>query len=270
VRWTAPANSGSAITGFSVRVANAATNVQVDALRPAAAGATSPTVTGLVNGTAVRFQVQATNAVGTGALSALSIAVTPATVPGVPVRGTATWGGAGGAITATANWTAPASHGGSTINGYVVQAIRLNAAGTELSRTGQVDPGNRAVTPRTPGANGAVVPSSGDCAVGVFGALIPEPAARVTPAVGGRGTRIRALVIPTKTDYDPRKAEGPAPRFRCVGTRPAADCPTRPPLSDPSVRSGRGPERAHGRDDTGAVKHRQGFRKVATALWARS
>jgi Fibronectin type III domain len=198
VRWTAPANSGSAITGFSVRVANAATNVQVDALRPAAAGATSPTVTGLVNGTAVRFQVQATNAVGTGALSALSIAVTPATVPGVPVRDTATWGGAGGAITATANWTAPASHGGSTINGYVVQAIRLNAAGTELSRTGQVDPGNRAVTPRTPGANGAVVPSSGDCAVGVFGALIPEPAARVTLAVGGRGTRIRALVIPTK------------------------------------------------------------------------
>ena len=75
-RWTAPADAGgSAITGYSVRVVNAA-NVQVGALRTAAAGATSLTVTGLTTRTAVRFQVRANNAVGSGPYSSLSNAVT--------------------------------------------------------------------------------------------------------------------------------------------------------------------------------------------------
>ena len=111
VRWTAGTNGGSPITGFSVRVVNAA-GTQVGALRPAGAAATSLVVTGLTNGTAYRFQVAAVNAVGTGALSALSNSVTPATVPGAPVIGTATAGVAGGAINATARWTPPAATGG--------------------------------------------------------------------------------------------------------------------------------------------------------------
>jgi hypothetical protein len=130
VRWTAPpSNGGSAIAGYSVRVADAATNAQIGALRPAAAGATSLTVAGLVNGTAYRFQVQAMNEAGTGAFSALSIAVTPATAPGTPRIGTASSGVAGGAITALARWTTPAANGGAFINGYVVTALRMNAAG---------------------------------------------------------------------------------------------------------------------------------------------
>ncbi|WP_369793480.1 peroxidase family protein, partial [Terrabacter sp. Root85] len=71
VRWTAGTNGGSPITGFSVRVVNAA-GTQVGALRPAGAAATSLVVTGLTNGTAYRFQVAAVNAVGTSAFSALS------------------------------------------------------------------------------------------------------------------------------------------------------------------------------------------------------
>ena len=82
VTWTSPAtNGGSAVLGYKVRVTNALTKAQVGALRPASAAATSLAVTGLVNGTPVAFQVQATNAAGTGLFSLLSNAVTPAGVP---------------------------------------------------------------------------------------------------------------------------------------------------------------------------------------------
>ncbi len=133
VRWTAPAsNGGSAITRYDVRVVNAA-NAQVGALRTAGAGATNLVVTGLTNGTTYRFQVRAVNAVGAGAYSALSAAATPATVPGAATIGTAVAGTAGGAITATANWTPPTSTGGSAITGYRVTALRINAAGTVVA-----------------------------------------------------------------------------------------------------------------------------------------
>jgi len=134
VRWTPPSNGGSAITGYWVRVVNAA-NAQVGALRPATAGATSLRVTGLVNGTPVRFQVKARNAVGTGALSARSNTVTPAKAPGPPRIGTAQWGWVGWRLTAVARWTPPVSTGGSAITGYVVTAIQINANGTLGRRT---------------------------------------------------------------------------------------------------------------------------------------
>ncbi len=56
-------------------------------------------------------------------------------MPGAPVIGTAASGTPGGVITALARWTPPASNGGLAINGYVVVALRLNAAGTVLART---------------------------------------------------------------------------------------------------------------------------------------
>jgi len=128
VNWSPPASDGgAAITGFSVRVVNATTNAQVGALRPAPAGATSLLVTGLTNGTSYRFQVSATNSAGTSAFSALSNAVTPATVPGAPTIGNAANGANGGPITATANWTAPASNGGSAIINYQVIALRMSS-----------------------------------------------------------------------------------------------------------------------------------------------
>ena len=143
VRWAAPAdNGGSAITGYLVRVVDSA-GTQVGALRPAAATAASLVVTGLANGSAYRFQVAAVNAAGTGPGSALSAPVTPATVPGAPVIGTAAPGTAGGAVTATAAWNPPASDGGSAVTGYRVRALRMSATGTVVATTtSAVQPGS--------------------------------------------------------------------------------------------------------------------------------
>ena len=119
------------------------TGVQVGALRPADATATSLLVTGLTNGASYQFQVAAQNAVGTGPNSALSTVVTPATVPGAPVIATAASGTAGGTITATANWNMPTSNGGSAVTGYVVRALRMSASGTVLATTtSAVQPGS--------------------------------------------------------------------------------------------------------------------------------
>ena len=77
VNFTPPAaNNGPAITGFAIRVVDAA-GVQVGDLRLVGADANVVVVTGLTNGSAFRFQVAASNAVGTGAFSALSSPVTP-------------------------------------------------------------------------------------------------------------------------------------------------------------------------------------------------
>ncbi len=136
VTWVAPATGGSAIVRYDLRVVtNANPTVQVGALRTATAAAGSLIVVGLTNGTAYRFQVRAVNAVGSGGFSALSAAVTPATVPGAPVIGVATSGTAGGAINAGARWTPPAADGGSVITGYRVTALRLGLLGNVLSTT---------------------------------------------------------------------------------------------------------------------------------------
>lgn len=77
VTWSPPATGGLPLTGYSVRVVDAATDQQIGDLRPAGPTATSLIVTGLVNGTAVRFQVQATTASGPSPFSEFSNTVTP-------------------------------------------------------------------------------------------------------------------------------------------------------------------------------------------------
>ncbi len=101
--------------------------VQQPGLLSAPAGATSLLVTGLTNGTAYRFQVAAVNAIGTGAFSAQSAAVTPATTPGAPTAFSVVPGAAGGNRTAVVNWQPPLSTGGSNITNYTVSAYRVTA-----------------------------------------------------------------------------------------------------------------------------------------------
>ena len=114
VSWTFPASDGgSAITGYRITPyigVTAQTSVNV--------GNVASTTVSLTNGTQYTFKVAAINAIGTGALSAASNAVTPpsATVPGAPTGASAVAGNA----QATVSWTAPASNGGSAITGYRV------------------------------------------------------------------------------------------------------------------------------------------------------
>jgi hypothetical protein len=119
--WTAPtSNGGSAITDYKVYTYTGTTLVKSELT---GGTALSFTVTGLVNGKAYTFRVAALNALGEGALSIASSAVTPATVPGAPTKVAGTAGNAQVALT----WTAP-SNGGSAITGYKVYTY----AGTTL------------------------------------------------------------------------------------------------------------------------------------------
>ena len=205
VSWTPPVdNGGSPITGFSVEVQTAA-GVVIAPLRTAGPGATSLVVTGLLNGTSYRFRVQATNAVGAGAFSALTLAVTPTavvTVPGAPTIGTAT----AGALSATVNWTPPVSDGGSAITGYTVRvvdalgvqvgALQPAAAGTtSLVVTGllngttyrfRVQAVNVAGSSALSGASNPVTPTAGVVVGTVPGAPIIRNAA--SGAAGGAVT----------------------------------------------------------------------------------
>ena len=88
--WTAPpSNGGSPVSGYNIYVATSADFK--GAFKVPGGTGTAVTVTGLVNGIPYYFRVTAVNRVGEGPASAGAKAV-PATVPGAPVRLTATPG----------------------------------------------------------------------------------------------------------------------------------------------------------------------------------
>jgi hypothetical protein len=132
VRWTAPAtNGGSALTGYSVRVFDGAT--QVGAVRPAGATATSLIITGLTNGRAYTFDVAAINAVGTGAFSARSVAVTPVSANVPPTVTARTPAVNAMSVGVAGNITATFSEAVQGVSGTTV--ILRNAAGAAVAAT---------------------------------------------------------------------------------------------------------------------------------------
>ena len=121
--WIAPANDGgSTITGYTLDyrlgVSGNWTSANVTGL--------TTTITGLTAAGSYQVRVAAVNSVGTGGHSLTHlVTVTALTAPGVPTGLTLRLGVAPG-NQAIANWTAPASDGGSTITKYQVQYDHSN------------------------------------------------------------------------------------------------------------------------------------------------
>ncbi|MEI8367262.1 MAG: fibronectin type III domain-containing protein, partial [Planctomycetia bacterium] len=82
-----------------------------------ASAATTIPVSGLVNGTGYLFRIAAVNDVGTGAFTTPTVAVVPATLPGI-VADLAVTTDSGRTKLA---WKAPASNGGTAILDYSIQ-----------------------------------------------------------------------------------------------------------------------------------------------------
>ena len=132
VSWTAPANGGSPITGYTITPYIGSTAQTTTTITGSPPG-TSTTITGLTNGTAYTFTVKATNAIGTSPESTPSNSVTPTapTAPAAPTGVSATAGNG----TANVSWTAP-GNGGSPITGYTITPYIGSTAQTTTTITG--------------------------------------------------------------------------------------------------------------------------------------
>ncbi len=91
--WTPGADNSSAIIGYNLQIRNGATVVET---RSITGNVSNVVISGLNNGTAYNFRLQAINGIGTSPLSAASNTVTPATLPGLvqiaaPTSGAAGW-----------------------------------------------------------------------------------------------------------------------------------------------------------------------------------
>jgi HD-GYP domain-containing protein (c-di-GMP phosphodiesterase class II) len=112
--WTAPTvTGGDPITGYTVTPYIGATAQSASTF---VSNATSETVTGLTNGTAYTFTVEAITNAGMSSPSSASAAVTPVGPPAAPTGVSGLWGDSQVSL----SWTAPTVTGGDPITGYTV------------------------------------------------------------------------------------------------------------------------------------------------------
>lgn len=221
ISWSAPANHGSAITGYTVTSSPGAKTCTTT-------GTLTCTVTGLTDGTAYTFTVTATNAGGTSAASPASAAVTPvaspfATVPKPTVTGTLRVGHTltahPGTWSPTATFTYQWLRAGKAISGATKSTYALVGAdhGAHLSvRVTGTHPGY-VTTSATSAATTAVAAGTitntkapkiiGTATVGKT--LNASPGRPVSPtATGGCATASRSPARRTRPTRSPRRPRG--------------------------------------------------------------
>jgi hypothetical protein len=227
VSWTAPADGGSAITGYQVTPylgTAAQTPVAVTG------AATSTTVSGLTNGTAYTFTVTATNAIGSGPPSAASNAVTPGVVGPITVDKSVFVDGSG-TMTSPALTTATANE---LLLAFVSldgpsggQTATVSGAGLtwSLARRSNGQPGDSeiwsarasavitsqtvVVTPASGGFHGSLTVIAFQKAAGV-GASASGSAATGAPDVVVPGTGAGSWVYAVGNDWDGATARTPS------------------------------------------------------------
>lgn len=141
VRWSAPPDNNSTISGYRLSWNGGAADFAADA------AGLAHTISGLVNGTAYRFQVEATNSIGTSGASPSSAAGTPFGLPGAPASANLV-ASASGDARLSLNWSAPADNGGRGISRYEwtfegTPGGSGTATGTTASATGANGAGSR-------------------------------------------------------------------------------------------------------------------------------
>ena len=117
VTWTAPTNTGPAITSYDLQYREGTSGSFTDG--PQNETGTSAAIASLMASTSHQVQVRATNAEGDGDWSFPGTGRTGASAPGAPTGLSAT---ANGATQIDLAWTAPASSGGSPISGYRIES----------------------------------------------------------------------------------------------------------------------------------------------------
>ena len=172
VSWTAPATGGTP-TSYTVTpyIGSAAqTPVTVSGSPPA----TSTTITGLTQGTAYTFTVQATNGSGSGPASAQSNSVTPSgpAAPAAPTNVTAS----PATGQAQVSWTAPNSNG-SALTGYTITPFIGSAAQTPI----QVNNGSATSATVTGLQNGTAYTFTVAATNGIGTSTGSAPSSAVTP-----------------------------------------------------------------------------------------
>jgi large repetitive protein len=182
VSFTVPENDGG--TTILSYIVTSSPNAIV------ATGTSSPiTVPGLTNGVTYTFTVQADNAVGTGAASEPSNAVTPiGSVPGAPTSVTATADNA----TATVSFVAPDDDGGYPITSYTVVSNpggrTATGASSPITVTGLTNGTTYTFTVRAINTTGTGSASSPSAAVMPVGP--PDAPTGVTGAAGNQKVTI--------------------------------------------------------------------------------
>ncbi|WP_170219493.1 fibronectin type III domain-containing protein [Nocardioides litoris] len=244
ITWTAASGNGTPVTGYTVTSTPGAKTCTTT-------GATTCTVTGLANGTAYRFTVVTTNAVGDSPNSDPTSEVTPAGVPDQAARPAATRGD----HQATITWTATSGNG-TPVTGYTVTsapgaqtctttgattctitgltngtAYRFTVVATNTIGDSQPSPDSGEVTPAgLPDAPAAPAAVRGDRSATVTWAATPGNGAlvtgyTVTSIPGAKTCTTTGATTCTVTGL----ANGTAYRFTVLATNAVGDSPASTP-----------------------------------------